>query len=102
VGVKHREVSVRGVRPHVAEAGNGPSLMLLHGWPQHRWCWRVLLPRLADDHRALAPDLRGFGWSEPPPGDYAKDTFAADVLALLDVEGLDQASGSPIDSPDQC
>ena len=65
------------------------SLLLLHGWPQHWWCWRHLIPRLAEDYRVLAPDLRGWGWSAAPAGDYAKTTFAADVLALMDLEGLD-------------
>ena len=89
-GVSHRDVHVRGIRLHLAEAGQGPPLVLLHGWPQHWWCWRHLIPRLAQDHRVLVPDLRGFGWSAAPPGDYAKATFAADVLALLDAESLDR------------
>src|SRR3954463_14264076 len=92
-GVRHRDVAVGGgVRLHVAEAGDGPPLLLLHGWPQHWWCWRHLIPALAADHRVLAPDLRGWGWSDAPPGDYAKATFAADVVALLDAEGLDRVS----------
>ena len=89
-GVTHRTVAVGGVRLHVAEAGSGPPLVLLHGWPQHWWAWRHLIPRLAERYRVLAPDLRGWGWSDAPPGDYAKATFAADVLALLDAEGLDR------------
>jgi pimeloyl-ACP methyl ester carboxylesterase len=90
-GVRHRDVDLGGLRLHVAEAGAGPPLVLLHGWPQHWWSWRRLIPRLAQSHRVLVPDLRGWGWSDAPPGDYAKSTFAADVLALLDVEGLDRA-----------
>lgn len=89
-GVTHRDVRVDGVRLHVAEAGDGPPLVLVHGWPQHWWCWRHLIPRLARSHRVLAPDLRGFGWSDAPPGDYAKWTFATDLLGLLDAEGLDR------------
>jgi pimeloyl-ACP methyl ester carboxylesterase len=89
-GVSHRNVEVRGVRLHVAEAGEGPPLVLLHGWPQHWWCWRRVIPKLASSYRLIVPDLRGWGWSEAPPGDYAKATFAADVLALLDSEGLDR------------
>jgi pimeloyl-ACP methyl ester carboxylesterase len=45
---------------------------------------------LAPDYRVIAPDLRGFGWSEAPPGSYAKSTFASDLLGLLDVEGIDR------------
>jgi pimeloyl-ACP methyl ester carboxylesterase len=89
-GVRHRYVEVNGVRLHVAEAGSGPPLLLLHGWPQHWWSWRRLIPRLAQSYRVLAPDLRGFGWSDAPRGDYRKATFAADILALLDSEELPQ------------
>ena len=88
--VRHRDVSVDGVRLHVAEAGAGPPLILLHGWPQHWWCWRRVIPRLAERYRVLAPDLRGWGWSDAPRDDYAKATFAADVIALMDAEGLDR------------
>ncbi|HEY8763172.1 MAG TPA: alpha/beta fold hydrolase [Solirubrobacteraceae bacterium] len=89
-GVTHRYVNAGGVTLHVAEAGEGPPLLLLHGWPQHWWCWRHLIPRLAPHYRILAPDLRGWGFSDAPPGDYAKATFAADIVALLDAEGLER------------
>jgi pimeloyl-ACP methyl ester carboxylesterase len=89
-GVTHREVSVRGVRLHVAQAGSGPPLLLLHGWPQHWWSWRHLIGPLAEHYTVIAPDLRGWGWSDAPPGDYAKATFADDILALLDHEGLER------------
>src|ERR1700710_1360374 len=93
-GVTHRDVVVDGVRLHVAEAGDGdgPPLLLLHGWPQHWWSWRHLIPQLAQTHRVIACDLRGWGWSSAPPGDYAKATFARDVLALLDAEGLERVT----------
>ena len=89
-GVEHRNVSVDGVNLHVAQAGTGPPLLLLHGWPQHWWSWRHLIPALARDHRVIAPDLRGWGWSDAPPGDYAKSTFAQDIVGLLDAEGIDR------------
>lgn len=89
-GVSHRYVEANGVRLHVAEAGEGPPLLLLHGWPQHWWSWRHLIPTLAERYHVLAPDLRGMGWSEAPPGDYAKATWCADIVALLDAEGLDR------------
>src|SRR5829696_9504920 len=91
-GVSHRAIHVNGTRLHVAEAGDGPPLLLLHGWPQHWWCWRKLIPRLAASYRVLAPDLRGWGWSDAPPGDYDKASFAADIVALLDAEGIDRVS----------
>ena len=89
-GVAHRDVTVRGVRLHVAQAGSGPPLLLLHGWPQHWWSWRHLIGPLAQHYTVLAPDLRGWGWSDAPAGAYAKDDFAADVLALLDHEGIER------------
>src|ERR1700712_5243280 len=92
-GVTHRDVVVDGVRLHVAEAGDrdAPPLLLLHGWPQHWWCWRHLIPALAaGGHRVLAPAPRRRGWSAAPAGDYAKTTFARDMLGLLDAEGIDR------------
>jgi pimeloyl-ACP methyl ester carboxylesterase len=88
-GVSHRWVTARGVRFHLAEAGAGPdAVVLLHGFPQHWYQWRALLPALADRHRVIAVDLRGFGWSDAPPCGYGKEDLADDVLALLDALGL--------------
>jgi pimeloyl-ACP methyl ester carboxylesterase len=91
-GVTHRWVEARGLRFHVAEAGAGDDVVLcLHGWPQHWYEWRHLLPALAaDGKRALAIDLRGFGWSDAPAEGYEKENLAADVLAVLDALGLDR------------
>jgi pimeloyl-ACP methyl ester carboxylesterase len=89
-GVEHRFVSAGGLRTHVAEAGEGPPLVLLHGWPQHWWMWRRLIGPLAEEHRVICPDLRGFGWTDAPPGGYDPEILAADVAALLwalDVDG---------------
>ena len=89
-GVKHRYVDVPGVRLHVAEAGEGPPVVLLHGWPQHWWIWRKAIPALAEERRVICPDLRGFGWSEAPAGPYEISELAGDVLALLDALELDE------------
>jgi pimeloyl-ACP methyl ester carboxylesterase len=83
-GVRHRFLDLPGVRVHVAEAGEGDPIVLLHGFPQHWWEWRKVIPGLAERHRLICPDLRGFGWSEAPPGDYAKEELAGDILAVLD------------------
>lgn len=87
-GVSHHFVEARGIKFHVAEAGTGSPVVLLHGWPQHWWCWRGVIPRLAEHHRVLAIDLRGHGWSETPDADYAKQTLADDVVAILDELGI--------------
>jgi pimeloyl-ACP methyl ester carboxylesterase len=84
-GVRHRQVRARGIRFHVAEAGAGEDVVLcLHGWPQHWYEWRHLMPALAERHRVLALDLRGFGWSDAPARGYEKESLADDVLAVLD------------------
>ncbi len=90
-GVTHHWVRARGVEFHYAEAGAGEDVVLcLHGWPQHWYEWRHLMPALADRHRVLALDLRGFGWSEAPEGGYRKEEMADDVLAILDELGLER------------
>jgi pimeloyl-ACP methyl ester carboxylesterase len=83
-GVSHREIEAAGIRFHVAEAGAGDPVVLLHGWPQHWYAWRKVIPLLAGERRVICPDLRGFGWSEAPPGAYYKQTLADDVVAILD------------------
>ncbi|MCW2778696.1 MAG: alpha/beta hydrolase fold protein [Frankiales bacterium] len=85
-GVTHRTVDVSGLAVHVAEAGppDAPPLVLLHGWPQHWWSWRRVVPLLAEDFRLVLPDLRGHGWSAVPAGGYDKEQLATDLLGLLD------------------
>jgi pimeloyl-ACP methyl ester carboxylesterase len=90
-GITHRTVRARGLEFHLAEAGSGDDVVLcLHGWPQHWYEWRALMPALADRHRVLALDLRGFGWSQAPPRGYEKENLASDVLAVLDELGLER------------
>ena len=89
-GVEHRFVEAGGVRLHVAEAGAGPPLLLVHGWPQHWYEWRGLVAELAGERRLIMPDLRGFGWSDAPPGPIEPEVFVRDLLALLDALGLEQ------------
>ena len=86
----HSFVEANGLRFHVAEAGSGEPLVLLHGWPQHWYMWRGVIPRLAERYRVICPDLRGFGWSDAPADGYEKETLAADVVALLAALGLDR------------
>lgn len=76
---------------HLTEAGTGPPLLLLHGWPQHSYVWRRVAELLETDFRLLMPDLRGFGRSATPAGGYNPQQFAADAVALLDALEIDQA-----------
>ena len=89
-GVRHRHVEAGRLRMHVAEAGEGDPLVLLHGWPQHWYLWRDVIPLLAPHFRLICPDLRGFGWTGAPGGGYDRETMARDVLALLDAMGLER------------
>lgn len=76
------------VNLHVAEAGQGEPVVLLHGWPQHWYAWRKVIPLLSDRFHVVAADLRGFGWSDAPRSTYAKEELAGDVVALLDALDL--------------
>ncbi len=91
-GVSHRFVEANGLRIHVAEAGpeDGEPIVLLHGWPQHWYEWRHVVPLLSDRYRLIMPDLRGLGWSEVTKGGYEKENLARDVLALMDAMGLER------------
>ena len=89
-GVSHRTVRVGELDVHVAEAGAGEPLVLLHGWPQHWYCWRGVVPLLADRYRLVMPDLRGHGWTSAPAGGYDKEQLASDLLGLLDALELPQ------------
>jgi len=81
---KHRFVSANGARFHVAEAGDGPLVILLHGFPQFWWTWRHQLPALAEaGFRAVAMDLRGVGASDKPPRGYETPYLAADVAGVI-------------------
>ncbi len=89
----HREISANGIRLHVAEAGGGPLVLLLHGFPEFWWSWRSQLPALADAGlRAVAVDLRGYGDSDKPPRGYDLWTLAGDVAGLVRALGGTRAA----------
>ncbi|HEY2442579.1 MAG TPA: alpha/beta hydrolase [Streptosporangiaceae bacterium] len=80
----HRSVSANGSRFHVAEAGEGPLVLLLHGFPEFWWTWRAQLTALAESgYRAVAADLRGYGGSDKPPRGYDLETAASDAAGLI-------------------
>ncbi len=81
-----REILANGVRLHLVEAGAGPPVLLLHGFPEFSYGWRRQLPALAAaGFRAVAPDLRGYNLSDKPPrvADYRPETLIADVAGLI-------------------
>jgi pimeloyl-ACP methyl ester carboxylesterase len=81
------EITVNGLTIHVEVAGSGPSVLLLHGFPDSAQLWRHQVPALVDaGHRVIAPDLRGFGASDRADGveQYGLALVVSDVLGILD------------------
>lgn len=90
----HEEAIVNGVRLHYVEAGEGPLVVLLHGFPEHWYSWREQLPALVEaGYRVVAPDMRGYNRSEKPPGvsAYRIGQLVEDVRALIDHCGAESA-----------
>lgn len=80
----HGDISANGIRFHIAAAGFGPLVVLLHGFGQYWWSWRHQLVSLAAaGFRVVAPDLRGYGDTDRPPRGYDAFTLAADVAGLI-------------------
>lgn len=90
--ISHHTVQANGIRQHYVEAGSGPPVILLHGFPLYWYQWRKLIPLLAPHYRVIAPDLRGYGATEKPPGGYDKRTMAADLRALMQTLGIERAA----------
>jgi pimeloyl-ACP methyl ester carboxylesterase len=88
-GVEHTYVHLPDGRMHVAMLGSGDPVLLLSGFAQTWWEWRDLMPQLAAaGYQAIAPDLRGEGWSELPFEAITRTRRATDVIALLNALGL--------------
>lgn len=84
----HRDVHANGIRLHVAETGEGPLVLMVHGFGEFWWGWRHQLTALSDaGFRAVAVDLRGYGDSDKPPRGYDAWTLAGDVGGLIKALG---------------
>ena len=82
-GAESKFAHANGIRMHYVKMGEGPLLILLHGWPQTWYEWRKVMPALASQFTVVAPDLRGLGLSEKTQTGYDKHTIANDVAALI-------------------
>jgi haloacetate dehalogenase len=85
--MEYTRVAVRGADYLVGTAGSGRPLLLLHGFPQTHYCWRGVVPGLAEEYRVIALDLRGYGATTAPPGGpegqgYTKREIANDLVEL--------------------
>lgn len=86
-GIQHRFIEANGIRIHLAEAGEGPLVVLLHGFPESWYSWRHQLGALADaGYHVVAPDQRGYGQTDRPDGveNYTQLHLVGDVVGLLD------------------
>jgi pimeloyl-ACP methyl ester carboxylesterase len=88
----HRTIRANGIALHAVEAGTGPLVLLLHGFPTFWWTWHRQLTDLADaGYRAVAVDLRGYGASDKTPRGYDATTLAADIASLVTALGESDA-----------
>jgi pimeloyl-ACP methyl ester carboxylesterase len=83
---------VEGARLRYLDVGQGPPVVLLHGFASSLETWDLLVPQLSKTHRVIALDLKGFGWSDRPEGDYSPAAQANHVLQLLDKLGVERAA----------
>jgi pimeloyl-ACP methyl ester carboxylesterase len=82
-----RYIDTGELRLHAVIGGEGPPLLLVHGWPETWYAWRLLMPALARDFEVIAVDQRGIGLSDKPAGGYDTGTLAGDLVALMDALG---------------
>jgi len=84
--------SVNGARVRFIDVGEGPAVVLIHGFASSLDTWNGIVPELRKTHRVIALDMKGFGWSSRPEGDYSPRAQAELVFALLDQRGVDRAA----------
>jgi pimeloyl-ACP methyl ester carboxylesterase len=83
---------IQDTRVRYVDVGKGPAVVLLHGFASALETWNLLIPTLAQKHRVIALDLKGFGWTDRPEGDYSPHAQAKLVLGLLDKLGVERAA----------
>jgi pimeloyl-ACP methyl ester carboxylesterase len=82
-----RYVDIGELRLHAVIGGDGPPLLLVHGWPENWYAWRMLMPALARDFQVIAVDQRGMGLSDKPQDGYDAGSLADDLIGLMDALG---------------
>ena len=85
-------VQVAGARVRFTDSGHGSAVVLIHGFASALETWAPIRPALLAEHRVIALDLKGFGWTDRPAGDYSPAAEAELVWALLDARGVDRVA----------
>jgi pimeloyl-ACP methyl ester carboxylesterase len=93
-----RFVDTGDVRLHAVIGGEGPPLLLIHGWPGSWYYWRLVMPALARDFEVIAVDQRGIGLSDKPEEGYDTGTLAKDLVGLMDALGHEQFAVVGVDT----
>jgi pimeloyl-ACP methyl ester carboxylesterase len=93
-----RFVQAGDVRLHAVIGGDGPALLLVHGWPGSWYYWRLVMPALARDFTVVAVDQRGIGLSDKPEDGYDTATLANDMVALMDALGHERFALAGVDT----
>jgi haloacetate dehalogenase len=94
-GFKNRKIRTRGARINLVTAGEGPPVLLLHGYPETHLMWHKVAPALARDYTVVCADLRGYGDSSKPRGlpdhsNYSKRAMALDMVEVMDALGFER------------
>src|SRR5690242_4173538 len=85
-------IDLDGVSLHFTDEGSGEPVVLIHGFPLSSELWKPQRAALSADYRVIAPDLRGFGSSDPPHHEMSMGAYADDVVAIMDALGIPQAT----------
>jgi pimeloyl-ACP methyl ester carboxylesterase len=93
-----RYVETGEVRLHAVIGGDGPPLLLIHGWPGSWYYWRLVMPALARDFQVIAVDQRGIGLSDKPEEGYDTGNLANDLVGLMDALGVDRFAVVGVDT----
>ena len=97
-GFRTQSIQTNGATLHVQVGGQGPAVLLLHGYGETGDMWAPLAAELVRDHTVVAPDLRGMGLSSRPEGGYDKKTQGQDIAGVLDALGSSGRTSSPTTS----
>jgi pimeloyl-ACP methyl ester carboxylesterase len=87
-GFRHQKIFANGLMHHAVIGGDGPAILLVHGWMGSWYHWRRVMPLLADAHTVVAVDARGYGDSDKPYAGYDGRTIAADLKGVMASLGI--------------